>query len=96
MSEFLGSLAIGEVGAGTLVVIAVLMLYFGKLVTKAQHDRELADRDKQIAAHIEAGAAKDATIAEQATQITKLVESVSTSTHAIEAMQQLAVTRRDS
>jgi hypothetical protein len=96
MSEFLGSLAIGELGAGSLLAIVVLMLFFGKLITKAQHDREMADKDKQIAFHIEAGAAKDATIALQANQITQLVTAVDTSTHAMEALQQVAATRRES
>ncbi|OLT33661.1 hypothetical protein BJF84_21235 [Rhodococcus sp. CUA-806] len=93
MTEFLGSLAIGEVGAGTLVVIIVLCIIFGKLVPVSQLNALRADKDKQITELNTAGEAYRATIAELLTQNTKLTGSVDTATHAVEAMQRVAESR---
>ena len=93
MSEFFGSLAIADIGAGSLVAIIVLCIIFGKLVPKSQLDALRADKDKQIAEHITAEGAYRATIAELLTQNTKLTVSVDTATHAVEAMQRVAESR---
>lgn len=85
MQELLGGLALADLGAGGFVAIIMLMIIFGWLIPKRQHERELADKDAQIVA-------KDKTIEVQSGQISELIKANETTIRVIEALP--VVTRR--
>lgn len=80
MTELLGGLAPGDVGAGGVLVIVVLMVLAGWLVPKRTVDRLLEDRDATIAAGNE-------TIREQARQINALLDGAQTTVRVVESIQ---------
>ncbi len=46
--SWLTAVGIGNLSAGALVVLVVLMLFTGRLVTRREHDGRIADKDVQI------------------------------------------------
>lgn len=58
-----------------VIVILYWLLASGRLITKSSHERELVQANKRGDDWHETAAKKDDTIAEQAGQITKLIEA---------------------
>lgn len=90
MSGFLDPAALKDIGAGTLVVLAILLLYFGWLVPKRQHERELADRDRQIESLKELLKTEQGISAEVSKQNTALLPGANLATHIAEAIHEAA------
>ena len=49
-SSWLTAIGIGNLSAGALVAVLVLMLFTGRLVTRREHEGRIADKEKQLAA----------------------------------------------
>lgn len=90
MQEVLGGLALGDLGAGALVVLVVLLLLSGRLITKAQHDREIAAKDKQIDKLYELLDTEQGISSEVSKQNTALLPGANLATHIAEALHEIA------
>ena len=90
MQEVLGGLALGDLGAGALVVLVVLLLLSGRLITKAQHDREMAAKDKQIDKLYELLDTEQGISSEVSKQNTALLPGANLATHIAEALHEIA------
>lgn len=83
MEAFLTGISLKDIGAVTLVVIAVLMFYFGKIVPRSTVDSIV----EQYAGRLEeARADRDARLAEARTEINDWKAAHETSEHARELL----------
>lgn len=90
MAEFVAAVPLGDVGAGALVVLIVLMLLSGRLITKAQHDREMAAKDKQIDKLYELFGIEQGISSEVSKQNTALLPGTNLANHIAEALHEIA------
>ncbi|OZC62368.1 hypothetical protein CH267_02185 [Rhodococcus sp. 06-621-2] len=90
MEALAGVGGLGEIGAGALVVLVVLLLLSGRLITKAQHDREMAAKDKQIDKLYELLDTEQGISSEVSKQNTALLPGANLATHIAEALHEIA------
>lgn len=88
--ELAGISGLGEIGAGALLVLVILLLLSGRLITKAQHDREIAAKDKQIDKLYELLDTEQGISSEVSKQNTALLPGANLANHIAEALHEIA------
>ncbi|OLL21263.1 hypothetical protein QWW67_25435 [Rhodococcus sp. M8-50] len=87
--EALGGLSAADLGASSLLAIAVALIMFGGLVPRWLYRSALEEKDKQInEKSLENLALRDLT-AEQSQQVTTLIQKVELSLHIAEVVKKL-------
>lgn len=81
-----GGFTLEELSAPTVLLVAVVLIFFGVLVPRPFHKQALADRDARLEEKDLRLAEQSVIIKEQSSQITLLLEGNQTALHVVESL----------